>query len=99
VLSLPQEPHSFGHAVSYSNSFSRPGYGRRWLCKGCPASGWAVAGIGMAALLAAGYIFQIGLHQWFNYHDVSHVVLAGSLWCFYRGSKTGIPDAGNGFFR
>lgn len=39
-----------------------------------------------ASIAAFTYTTRIGFHTWFNHLDVSHTVMAVSLWLFYRGA-------------
>jgi hypothetical protein len=39
-----------------------------------------------ASIAAITYTTKIGIHTWFNHLDVSHTVMAISLYFFYRGT-------------
>lgn len=45
---------------------------------------WAV---GVCALSAAVHLSRFSLHTWFNYFDISHVLMAIAAWLFYLGAK------------
>lgn len=52
----------------------------------------AVAIASVAALL---FMNKISLHQWFNYLDISHVVMAIAAYVFYKGALRLQPGIGN----
>ena len=46
-----------------------------------------IIGVGIAAVAALFYMFEIGIGKWFNHLDISHILMAISAYVFYRGSK------------
>ncbi len=52
------------------------------------ASKYVLLGIGVAALALVVHLTNFYLHPvWFNYHDVSHVVLTGATLLYYQAAK------------
>ncbi len=51
------------------------------------ASKFILWGIGASALAAVVHITKISLHTWFNYFDLSHVLMAIGAYLFYLGAK------------
>ncbi len=45
---------------------------------------WGIAASGMAAVV---HIAKFSIHTWFNYFDLSHVLMAVGAYLFYRGAK------------
>jgi hypothetical protein len=43
--------------------------------------------VAIASLAALVYMLKISFHMWFNYLDISHVVMAIGAYFFYRGAK------------
>lgn len=43
--------------------------------------------VAIASVAALVYMMKISVHLWFNYLDISHVVMAVGAWFFYRGAK------------
>jgi hypothetical protein len=43
--------------------------------------------VAFAAISAIIYMNRISLSIWFNYNDISHVLLTVAAWYFYRGSQ------------
>lgn len=44
-------------------------------------------GIVMGIFPAIIYTGQISLHRWFNYHDISHLLMALDMYVIYRGAR------------
>lgn len=44
------------------------------------------AGTLLAAVAALTHMFTISIHEWFNYNDVSHVIMATGIFFYYKGS-------------
>lgn len=42
--------------------------------------------IGWSALSAIIHLSKFSIHQWFNYNDLSHVLMAIGAWFFYQGA-------------
>ncbi len=42
-------------------------------------------GVFFAFLSAVIHLNRISINEWFNYNDISHVFMAVSGWCFYKG--------------
>jgi hypothetical protein len=51
-----------------------------------PGSRYIFAGTLLAGLAAMTHAYEIGLNQWFNYNDVSHLLMAGAVYCYYLGA-------------
>ncbi|MBT4775396.1 MAG: hypothetical protein HON99_06730 [Crocinitomicaceae bacterium] len=49
-------------------------------------------GIGFSLVGAAIFLSQLCIGRWFNYMDISHVLMAISAWYFYKGSVFFIDD-------
>jgi hypothetical protein len=45
------------------------------------------AGTGMAALAALSHGMRIGINEWFNHNDVSHLGMATGMYFYYLGAK------------
>lgn len=54
---------------------------------GARGSLWFILALGVALTGNLVFLFQWNIHAWFNKMDFSHVLLAFSAWCFYRGAK------------
>ena len=55
---------------------------------GAAASKFVLLGIGVAALALVVHLTEFYLHPvWFNYHDVSHVVLTGATLLYYQAAR------------
>jgi len=44
-------------------------------------------GIGLSALAATVFGVGISIHTWFNYMDLSHVIIGFATWCNFLGAK------------
>lgn len=44
-------------------------------------------GVGIGCLAALTFMNRISLHTWFNYLDISHVLMAIAAWIFYLGAR------------
>lgn len=40
----------------------------------------------LAGIAALTHLFKLGIHEWFNYNDVSHVIMATGIFFYYKGS-------------
>ena len=49
-------------------------------------SRYILLAVALAALSAIIHLNKISLHQWFNFNDISHVLMAISAWLFYKGA-------------
>lgn len=47
-----------------------------------------IMGVGVASMAALIYMNQISISPWFNYIDISHVLMAIAVYIFYRGALT-----------
>ncbi len=56
-------------------------------------SGWMLLGIGTAFLANIVFLMNIDLGKWLHVMDLSHVILAVSVWFFYRGSRSYVDQA------
>lgn len=43
--------------------------------------------VGIACLAALVFMNKISIHTWFNYLDISHVLMAVAAWVFYLGAR------------
>ncbi len=50
-----------------------------------PGSKYIVSGILVAFLSIITHTLRINLHAWFNYKDISHVIMIASLYLIYKG--------------
>lgn len=44
-------------------------------------------GTALAALSALTHGMRIGINEWFNHNDVSHLGMASGIYCYYLGAK------------
>jgi hypothetical protein len=51
-----------------------------------PGSKYIVSGILVAFLSIVTHSLRINLHEWFNYKDISHVIMIVSLYLIYKGA-------------
>lgn len=51
-----------------------------------PGSKYIVSGILVAFLSIITHSLRINLHEWFNYKDISHVIMIVSLYLIYKGA-------------
>lgn len=58
--------------------------------RGFKAEILVATGIGISALTALVHTLKISLGPWFNYNDISHVLIILSLIVMYRGVKSGL---------
>ena len=72
---------------------------RVWRATGSEASRLVLIGVAIAASALVVEALDLGLGVWFNYHDVSHVILTVSTLLYYRAARLmtveGVPDAGS----
>lgn len=57
------------------------------------SSGWMLLGIGTAFLANIVFLMNIDLGKWLHVMDLSHVILAVSVWFFYRGTRSFMEQA------
>lgn len=57
-----------------------------WWKTGSQGSRIIALSVCFASIAAITYTFQLSPHVWFNHLDVSHTVMAISLWFFYKGT-------------
>ncbi|MEL6675486.1 MAG: hypothetical protein AAFR61_24980 [Bacteroidota bacterium] len=57
-----------------------------WMLTRDKGSQWVVTSIVCSLLPAITYNFEISLATWFNYHDVSHVLMAGCTFLMFVGA-------------
>lgn len=50
-------------------------------------SKYMLIGIGVTILAVLIHVFKLAISVWFNHLDLSHIVMCGSIYCFYRGVK------------
>lgn len=50
------------------------------------ASKLALVSVGVLAIASVIYMGQIGFPKWFNYLDISHILMTASAWLFYRSA-------------
>ncbi|HNA57720.1 MAG TPA: hypothetical protein PK511_03440 [Chitinophagales bacterium] len=48
-------------------------------------SGWVAVGMGLSILTVVIHSMQLSISKWFNYKDISHVIMLVSLICIYNG--------------
>lgn len=46
-----------------------------------------IAGVVLSIIAAVIFTGRISISQWFNYIDISHVLMAGTAWLLYRGAR------------
>lgn len=57
-----------------------------------PASRWFVGAVLFGVFPALTFNLEISFSRWFNYHDISHVLMATYVYLVYQGAKR-LPDA------
>jgi hypothetical protein len=50
-------------------------------------SKYVLIGVGVTVLAVLVHLFKLALSVWFNHLDLSHIVLCGSIYYFYKGVK------------
>ena len=50
-------------------------------------SKYMLIGVGVTVLAVLVHLFKLALSVWFNHLDLSHIVLCGSMYYFYKGVK------------
>lgn len=60
--------------------------------KGLRAEIFVATGIGVSALTAVVHSLKISLSQWFNYNDISHLLIVTSLVLMYHGVRAGLAE-------
>jgi hypothetical protein len=60
--------------------------------RGFKAEVLVATGIGVSALTALVHSLKISLGLWFNFNDISHVLIIASLIVMYQGVKKGLSD-------
>ena len=50
-------------------------------------SKYMLIGVGVTIIAVLVHVFKIVISVWFNHLDLSHIVMCGSIYCFYRGVK------------
>lgn len=50
-------------------------------------SKYMLIGVGVTVLAVIVHVFKIAASVWFNHLDLSHIIMCGSILCFYRGVK------------
>jgi len=50
-------------------------------------SRWMMYGVAWAAASAISHAYRVGINEWFNHNDVSHIGMMIAMWCFYKGVK------------
>ena len=50
-------------------------------------SKYMLIGVGVTILAVLVHIFKLAISVWFNHLDLSHIIMCGSIYCFYRGVK------------
>ena len=66
-----------------------------WRQTGSRASALVLVGIVVATSAAVVHLTRFYLHPvWFNFHDVSHVILAVSTWLYYRAGRRMVIGGG-----
>ncbi len=60
--------------------------------KGQKAEILVATGIGISALTAVVHSLKISLNEWFNYNDISHLLIITSIVFMYRGVKSGLSE-------
>jgi hypothetical protein len=48
-------------------------------------SGWIAVGMGLSIMTVIIHTSQLSISKWFNYKDISHVIMLMSLVCIYNG--------------
>lgn len=56
-----------------------------------PASGWLLAGIGMATLSVIPHLMKYSFSPWFTYFDIGHFLICGALWMFMWAVESEAP--------
>ncbi len=59
---------------------------------GASASKFVLAGIAVAVLAVVVHLTGFGFGIWFNFHDVSHVILTGSTLLYYQAARRMVSD-------
>lgn len=52
-----------------------------------PGSYYIFYGTLLAGIAAITHLFKLGIHTWFNYNDVSHMIMAAGIYFYYKGSS------------
>lgn len=50
-------------------------------------SKYMLIGVGVTILAVLVHLFKLAISVWFNHLDLSHIIMCGSIVCFYRGVK------------
>jgi hypothetical protein len=50
-------------------------------------SKYILIGVGVTVLAVLVHVFKLVISVWFNHLDLSHIIMCGSIYCFYRGVK------------
>lgn len=58
-----------------------------WFKRGFHSVRWLMLGVLFGATAAVVFTQQLTIHYWFNHVDLSHVLLAGSVYSFYKLSN------------
>ncbi len=56
------------------------------------ASKLFLVAVGISSISALVFMNKIGVSEWFNHYDISHLLMALSAFMFYKGSKIMIED-------
>jgi hypothetical protein len=77
-----------GITLTYSFVVHYMGYRR----KQERGSAWIVSGIGVAFLSIISHSMRFSIHEWFNYKDISHVIMIFSLGIIYKGIRLNLES-------
>ncbi|MES2565792.1 MAG: hypothetical protein V4565_02930 [Bacteroidota bacterium] len=50
-------------------------------------SKYMLIGVGVTVFAVIVHVFKLAISVWFNHLDLSHIIMCGSIYCFYRGVK------------
>ena len=50
-------------------------------------SKYMLIGVGVTVLAVIVHVCKLAISVWFNHLDLSHIIMCGSIYCFYRGVK------------
>lgn len=56
------------------------------------ASRLILIGIGIAAMAVVVHLTRFGLGVWFNFHDISHLILALASWFYFKGALSMVDE-------
>jgi hypothetical protein len=57
-----------------------------WFKQRDPGSRYIFVGTTLSALAALTHMLQLSISEWFNYNDISHVIMATGVYYYYQGA-------------